>query len=90
MIYTAPCVMLLLMRAASFTWQVGEVWALETSSFLGPKWHSPIGSMPCYRTKSTLDFQGPTPSHLPQQNHNARGRINHRFINIYYIMFSEE
>jgi hypothetical protein len=33
--------------------------------FLGPKWHSPIGSMPFQRTQKTLDFQGPTPSPLP-------------------------
>ncbi len=34
-------------------------------SFLGPKWHSPIGSMPFHRAQKTLHFQGLTPSHLP-------------------------
>jgi hypothetical protein len=44
--------------------QVGGGWALEISTFLGPKWHSPIGSMPFHRAQKSLDFQGPTPSHL--------------------------
>jgi hypothetical protein len=30
-------------------------------SFLGPKWHSPIGSMPFHRAQKTLNFQGPPP-----------------------------
>jgi hypothetical protein len=34
--------------------QVGGGWALEISSFLGPKWHSPIGSMPFHRPKKLL------------------------------------
>ncbi len=34
-------------------------------AFLGPKWHSPIRSMLFHRAQKTLDFQGPTPSHLP-------------------------
>ncbi len=37
-----------------------------------------------------LDFQGPTPSHLPKcphQKHYARGRINHRCINSYLYLF---
>ncbi len=39
MIYTAPCVMLL-MRAASITWASGWGITLEIASFLGPvKWH---------------------------------------------------
>jgi hypothetical protein len=42
-------------------------WALKPPSWsiLGSKWHSPISSMPFHRAKKTLDFQGPTPSHLP-------------------------
>ncbi len=58
----------------------------DAGSFLGPKWHSPIGSMPFQRAQKTLHFQGPTPSHLPtecicaHQNHYAQGRINHRCI----------
>ncbi len=35
------------------------------STFLGPKWHSPIGSMTFHRDQKSLDFQGPSPSHLP-------------------------
>jgi hypothetical protein len=30
------------------------------SLFLGPKWHSPIGSMPFHRAQKTLEFRGPT------------------------------
>jgi hypothetical protein len=41
------------------------VWTLEISTFLGPKWHSPIGLMPFRRAQKSLDFQGPAPSHLP-------------------------
>jgi hypothetical protein len=38
---------------------------LKKSSFVGPKRHSPIGSMPFHRAQKTLHFQGPTPSYLP-------------------------
>jgi hypothetical protein len=31
----------------------------------GPKWHPPIGSMQFHRAQKTLDFLGPTNSHLP-------------------------
>jgi hypothetical protein len=31
------------MRAYPLLGEVGGGWALEFSSFLGPKWHSPIG-----------------------------------------------
>ncbi len=34
----------------------------EFSRFLGPKWHSPICSMPFRRAQKTLEFRGPTPS----------------------------
>ncbi len=55
-------------------------------SFLGPKWHSPIGLIPFHRAQKTLEFQGPTPSHLPKQwicthpKHYAQGCINHMCI----------
>ncbi len=62
MIYTAPCIMFW-MRAYPLLGQVGGVWALEFSSFLGPKWHPPIGSMPYLKAQKTLHFQGPSPSH---------------------------
>jgi hypothetical protein len=45
--------------------QVGGGWALEISTFLGPKWHSPTGSMPFHRAQKSLDSQGPTPFNLP-------------------------
>jgi hypothetical protein len=38
---------------------------LETWTFLGPKWHSHDGSMQFHRAQKSLDFQWPTPSHLP-------------------------
>ncbi len=64
MIYTALCIMFW-MRAYTLLGQVGGGWALEFLRFLGPKRHSPIGSMPFHRAQKTLEFQGPTPSHLP-------------------------
>jgi hypothetical protein len=47
--------------------------------FLGPKWHSPFGSMPFHRAKKTLEFQG------RGTGHGARGRINHRWKNTVVI-----
>jgi hypothetical protein len=64
MIYTALCIMFW-MCAYPLIGQVGGGWALEFSSFLGHKWDSPIDSMPFHRAQKTLEFQGPTPSHLP-------------------------
>ncbi len=52
-----------LMRADALRGKLGGGWALEISSFLGPKWHSPIGSIPFHRTQKTLEFQGPIPMH---------------------------
>ncbi len=40
--------------------QVGGGWALEFSSFLGPKWRWPIGSMPFHRAPKTR-IPGPNP-----------------------------
>jgi hypothetical protein len=46
MIYTAPYVMLL-MRANPLRGQVGEGWALEIETFLGPlKWHRAVRRVP--------------------------------------------
>jgi hypothetical protein len=64
MIYTTLCIMFW-MRAYTLLGQVGGGWAQEILSFLGPKWHSTIGSMPFHRDQKTPKFQGPTPSHLP-------------------------
>jgi hypothetical protein len=47
--------------------KIRKIWfffALEISTFLGPKWHSPDGSMPFHRAQKSLYFQGPTASHL--------------------------
>ncbi len=55
----------LLMWANPLLRQVGCVWALEISTFLGPKGNSPNGSMVIHKAPKSLDFQGPTPSHLP-------------------------
>jgi hypothetical protein len=72
------------MHAYPFLGEIGGGWALEFSSFLGPKWHSPIGSMPFHRSQKTRQFQGPTPSHFPSQcicthrKHYAQGCINQR------------
>ncbi len=59
--------------------EVGGGWALEFLSFLGPKWHLPIRSMP---------FPGPNTLPLPlvmnMHASKARGSINHRCINSYY------
>ncbi len=59
MIYTALC-MMFWMRVYPLLGQVGGGWALEISSFLGPKWHLPISSMPFYRAKESR-FPGPNP-----------------------------
>jgi hypothetical protein len=54
-----------LMRTNPLLWQMGGGWALEISTFFGPKWHSPNGLMPFHRAQKRLHFQGSTPSHLP-------------------------
>jgi hypothetical protein len=53
------------MRAYPLLGKVGGGWALEILSFLGTKWNSPTGLMSFHRAQKTLDFQGPSPSHLP-------------------------
>jgi hypothetical protein len=42
----SPVLIMFWMRAYPLQGQVGGGWAVEISSFLGPKWHSPIGSWP--------------------------------------------
>ncbi len=44
--------------------EVGGGWALEFLSFFGPKWHSPISTMPIHRAQKTQEFQG-SPLPLP-------------------------
>jgi hypothetical protein len=56
MLYTSLYVMFL-MRADPLLGQVGGGWTLEISTFLGPKWHTPNGSMP-FRAQKSLNFQG--------------------------------
>ncbi len=49
---TVLCVMLL-MRANPRLGQMGGGWALEISTFLGPKWHLPEGLMPFQKALPT-------------------------------------
>jgi hypothetical protein len=51
--------------SAGHAGRIGEVLSCINSSFLGPKWHSPIRSMPFHRAQKTLEFQGPTPPTCP-------------------------
>jgi hypothetical protein len=62
--FIQPCTSLYIMFWMC-AWEVGGGWALEFSSFLGPKWPLPIGSLPFHRAQKTLEFQCPTPSHFP-------------------------
>jgi hypothetical protein len=63
---------------------------LKPSTLLGPKWHSPIGSMPVHRAKKVSISRAQTPltclrnGCCPHQKHYPRGRINHRCITSYY------
>jgi hypothetical protein len=50
MIYTALCIMFW-MCAYPLLGEVGGGWALEFSSFFGPKWDSSIGSKPFHRAQ---------------------------------------
>jgi len=63
MIYTALCIMFW-MLAYLLLGQMGGGWALEILSFLGPKWHSPTGSMPFHRVQKNSRIPGPNPLHL--------------------------
>jgi hypothetical protein len=59
-IYTALCIMFG-MCAYPLLGQVGGGWALEFSSFLGPKWHSPIGSMPFHMVQKLSNSRAQPP-----------------------------
>ncbi len=76
MIYTALCI-IFWMCAYPLLWQMGGGWALEISSFLGPKWDSPIGPMPFYRAQKTLDNQGPTLPACPRDGYARIQNIMH-------------
>jgi hypothetical protein len=66
----------------SVTWESGRGLGPGNLEFLGPKWHSPIGSMPFHMSQKSPNFQGPTPPHLPKwliclhQKHYVQGRIS--------------
>ena len=62
--YTALCIMFW-MRAYPLLGQVGGDWALEISSILGPKWHSPIGSMPFHRAQKLKNSRAQPPPTCP-------------------------
>ncbi len=88
MFYTALCIMCL-MCAYPLLGQVGGGWALEFSSFLGPKWHSPISSMSFHRAqKLPVSRSQPSPT-CPCKGYAVMhasktlctGCINHRCIN---------
>jgi hypothetical protein len=49
-IYTTLCIMFW-KRGYTLLGEVGGGWALEFPSFLGLKWHSPIGLMPFHRAQ---------------------------------------
>ncbi len=69
MIYFALYV-IFLMRANQLLAQAGGGWALEISTFLVSKWHSPNGLMPFHRAQKGLDRAQPPPNCL--RNGSAR------------------
>jgi hypothetical protein len=73
MIYTALCIMFW-MLAYPLLEQVGGGLALEFSSFLGPKWHSPISLMPFHRAQKLSNSRAPPPPSCPR---NGYARIQH-------------
>jgi hypothetical protein len=54
-----------------------ELYPTVITIFLGPKWHSPIGSLPFHRAQKTLEFQGPTSSHCPRNGYARIQNIMH-------------
>ncbi len=70
------------MRAYPLLGQVGEGWALEISSFLGSKWHSPISSMLFHRAPKTLEFQGQPPPTCPCDGYARIKNIMHGAVKI--------
>ncbi len=75
----------------SITWASGRglgPWILE---FLGPKWHSPIGSMPFHRAQQISNSRAQPPPTCPRNGYaciqnimHARGCINQSCIKSYY------
>ncbi len=60
------------MRADTLRGQVGGGWALEIPSFLGPKCHSPISSMPFPTGPKKLTISGAQPPPTWPRNVSAR------------------
>jgi hypothetical protein len=60
MIYTALYAMFL-MPGDPLLGQVGWDWALEISTFSGPKWHWLNSLMPCHKAEKKFRFPGPNP-----------------------------
>ena len=52
--------------------QVGRGWALEISTLLGPKWHTPFAWLDALSQGLSVDFQSPTLSQLPSVMDAAR------------------
>ncbi len=65
------------MRAYPLFGQLGGGWALEILSFLGPKWHSPTGSMPFHMAQKTFNFQGLTAPTWPRNGYAHIQNIMH-------------
>jgi hypothetical protein len=90
MIYTALCIMFW-MRVYPYLGKVGGVWALEFSSFLGPKWQSSIARCHFTGPKKLQKIPGPNPLPLPlvMDMHASKtlctGLYNHICINSYLL-----
>jgi hypothetical protein len=78
---------MLLMPADPLLGKVGGGWALDISTFLGPKWHSPEGSIPFHRAQKSLDpLLLALVTDLLASKALRTGRINHRSINSYSVV----
>ncbi len=72
--------------SAGFVLELGVEKDYSKSTFLGLKWHSPLGSMPFHRVQNvSISRAQPLPTCprngcCPHQKHYARGRINHSCI----------
>ncbi len=64
LIDTALYIMLLI-RVNPLFGQVGEGWAIEISTILGPIWHSPNGLMPFHRAQKVLVTMAQPPPACP-------------------------
>jgi hypothetical protein len=61
--------------------EVGGGWTLEFFSFLGPKWHSPIGLMPFHRAQ-LLNSRAQLPPTSPRTGYARIQNIMHGAVEI--------